>query len=102
LYALQTASVNLRQTSFEPEQPTRVVIDRECVGQRPIGASAWSAVEGRGYDDLALDLTDEEKKENENEKSMARSLIESLGLNRAVIENAAHRRTALQDNATDS
>jgi 23S rRNA-/tRNA-specific pseudouridylate synthase len=39
LYALQTASANLRKTLFEPE-PTRVVIDRECVERRPIGASA--------------------------------------------------------------
>ncbi len=51
LYALQTASSNMRRTSFEPE-PTRVVIDRECVERRPIGASAWSAVPGREYDDL--------------------------------------------------
>ncbi len=51
LYALQTASANLRRTSFEP-QPTTVVIDRECVEQRPIGASAWSTFEGREYDDL--------------------------------------------------
>lgn len=51
LYALQTASSNMKRTSFEPE-PTRVVIDRECVARRPIGASAWSAVEGREYDDL--------------------------------------------------
>jgi hypothetical protein len=51
LYALQTASANLRKTSFEPE-PTMVVIDRECVEQRPIGASAWSTFEGREYDDL--------------------------------------------------
>ena len=51
LYALQTASANLRMTSFEPE-PTRVVIDPECVEQRPLGASAWSKVEGREYDDL--------------------------------------------------
>jgi hypothetical protein len=33
LYALQTASANLRMTSFEP-QPTTVVIDQECVGRR--------------------------------------------------------------------
>ena len=38
-------------TSFEP-QPTTVVIDRECVEQRPIGASAWSTFEGHEYDDL--------------------------------------------------
>ena len=51
LYALQTASANLKRTSFEPEQPTRVVIDRGCVGQRPIGATAWSKLAGQEYDD---------------------------------------------------
>jgi hypothetical protein len=49
LYALQTASANLKRTSFEPEMPTRVVIDRDCVERRPIGATAWSTVEGREY-----------------------------------------------------
>lgn len=47
-YALQTASSNLKRTSFEPEQPTHVVIDRESVERRPMGASAWSTVEGPG------------------------------------------------------
>ncbi len=42
LYALQIASANVKFTSFEPEQPTQVVIDRECVAQRPLGAPAWS------------------------------------------------------------
>src|SRR5271166_5183487 len=51
LYAMQTASVNMKRTSFEPE-PTLVVIDRECVKERPLGATAWSKVEGREYDDL--------------------------------------------------
>jgi hypothetical protein len=54
LYALPTAAANVRYTSFEPE-PTRVVIDRECVERRPIGASAWSVVEGREYDELTQD-----------------------------------------------
>jgi hypothetical protein len=60
LYALQTAAANVRLTSFEPE-PTRVVIDRESVERRPIGASAWSAVEGREYDELAQNDTPNEK-----------------------------------------
>jgi hypothetical protein len=51
LYALQTASANLKHTSFEPE-PTRVVIDRDCVERRPIGATAWSTEEGCEYDDV--------------------------------------------------
>jgi len=54
LYALQTASANLKRTSFEP-LPTRVVIDCESVERRPIGATAWSAVEGREYDELTED-----------------------------------------------
>jgi hypothetical protein len=58
LYALQTASANLKRTSFEPE-PTQVVIDPECVGQRPIGATAWSAVEGREYDEITETRSDE-------------------------------------------
>jgi hypothetical protein len=52
LYALQTASMNLKRTSLEPALPTQVVIDRQSVARRPIGASAWSSVAGRDYDDL--------------------------------------------------
>jgi hypothetical protein len=60
LYALQTASMNLKRTALEPALPTRVVIDRESVANRPIGASAWSRVEGREYDDLSGDDPNEE------------------------------------------
>ena len=71
LYALQTAASNVKHTSFEPE-PTRVVIDRESVEQRPIGASAWSAVEGREYDELvdddaAAEHASKEKDEEDDE-----------------------------------
>ncbi len=59
LYALQTASMNLKRTSLEPDLPTQVLIDRASVAERPIGASAWSRVEGRDYDDLTdNDLND--------------------------------------------
>ena len=51
LYALQTASSNLRLTSFEPAQPTLVVIDRDSVAHRPLGVTAWSKVKGQEYDD---------------------------------------------------
>jgi hypothetical protein len=51
LHALRTASINLKHTSFEPEQPTHVVIDRDCVERRPLGTTAWSVVEGCEYDD---------------------------------------------------
>ena len=51
LYALQIASANVKFTNFEPEQKTQVVIDNQCVSKRPLGASAWSMVEGKEYDD---------------------------------------------------
>ena len=54
LRALRTASANLKHTSFEPD-PTQVVIDPECVERRPIGATAWSKVEGREYDEAKKD-----------------------------------------------
>ncbi len=55
LYALQTASMNLKRTSLEPKLPTQVVIDRQSVARRPLEASAWSSVEGREYDDLTAE-----------------------------------------------
>ena len=58
LYALQTASMNLKRTTLEPELPTQVVIDRQSVARRPLGASAWSRVEGREYDDLTAESDD--------------------------------------------
>ena len=64
LYALQTASMNLKRTSLEPELPTQVIIDRQSVAQRPIGASAWSRVQGREYDDLTAE---NEGKGNDND-----------------------------------
>jgi hypothetical protein len=60
LYALQTASMNLARTSLEPAMPTHVVIDRESVANRPIGATAWSRIEGREYDDLNEDAINED------------------------------------------
>lgn len=68
LYALQTASANLKRTSFEPE-PTQVVIDCECVERRPIGATAWSAVEGREYDEIEnVDTRDGDAKRGDAKK----------------------------------
>src|SRR5258706_10325023 len=74
LYALQTASANLARTSFEPELPTRVVIDRAAVARRPIGATAWTIAKDREYDDQ-----DENKKDSQPE-SLAKILLERMGL----------------------
>ena len=68
LYALQTASMNLKRTSLEPKLPTQVVIDRQSVARRPLGASAWSRVEGHEYDDLTAE-SDANANSEKNSKS---------------------------------
>ena len=81
----------MKSTNFEPEQKTQIVIDHKCVSKRPLGASAWSMVEGKEYDDQeepnsqtkdedrsedkgedkSQNKTDEENsRENSNEKSV--------------------------------
>jgi len=74
LYALQTASANLARTTFEPELPTRVVIDRATVARRPIGATAWSTAKDREYDDQ------DEPKQDIQTDSLAKILLERMGL----------------------
>jgi hypothetical protein len=77
LYALQTASMNLKRTTLEPELPTQVVIDLETVARRPIGATAWSTVEGREYDEIEKDdvpRDDVQKKDGEREADLKRMI----------------------------
>jgi len=99
LYALQTASANLRMTSFEPE-PTTVVIDRECVGQRPIGATAWSPFEEREYEELGADgraqdpwIQKEEREAREWHERLERSLdrMEATPANERLLPNESQR-----------
>jgi hypothetical protein len=78
LYALQTASSNLRQCTLEPALPTTVVIDQEAVARRPIGATAWSSKEGREYDAVPRERKWEDDEEPEN--TLAATLLERLGL----------------------
>ncbi len=57
LRALRTAAANVKFTSLEPK-PTHIVIDPKCVENRPLGATAWSTVEGRDYDLVDNDAAD--------------------------------------------
>jgi hypothetical protein len=52
LRALRTAAANVKFTSLEPK-PTHVVIDPYSVENRPLGATAWSTLEGQEYDLIA-------------------------------------------------
>jgi hypothetical protein len=55
-----------------------VVIDRECVERRPLGATAWSTVEGREYDEVEKD--DTEKNDDAEMRSAAlRLVLEKFG-----------------------
>jgi len=60
-YALQTASCNLRFTTFEPEVVTDVVIDRNTMNQTCVGCSQW----------LEEDFEDEEEDEEDEENEPA-------------------------------
>ncbi len=107
LYALQTASANLKHTSFEPE-PTQVVIDRDSVARRPIGATAWSKVEGREYDEVEKDDVAEKDVADESDAelapdSMLMYLYETRkahepGFRDERIENALARQKRIVDN----
>ena len=73
LRALRTAAANVKFTSLEPK-PTEIVIDPKCVENRPLGATAWSTVEGREYDLLEKnDLeNDPHKHKDDAENNAAR------------------------------
>jgi hypothetical protein len=58
LYALQTASSNLKRIDFEPVVKTRVVIDPKTVAQTPLGEDPWERE----------DFEDEEEEEDDQEE----------------------------------
>jgi len=61
LYALQTASGNLRNAKFEAALATDVVIDRDDVHRTSIGGPQWFE------EDFDEEATDEDEDENENQ-----------------------------------
>ncbi len=96
LRALRTAAANVKFTSLEPK-PTHIVIDPNCVENRPLGATAWSTVEGRDYDlidnDEAnndgadkrhADKNHEDKKEDKPDQESQRCLSELMRLTAGV------------------
>jgi hypothetical protein len=64
LYALQTASSNLRNARFETEKPTDVVIDEDTVDLTRIAGRQWTA-----RDFAPPDEADERKKQNDKAMS---------------------------------
>src|SRR5260370_6837308 len=60
LYALQPASVNLRQTRFKPLHVKDVVIDRNTIDQTRIGSDQWSEEDFAG-ESTEKDLAEQEE-----------------------------------------
>ena len=65
LYALQTASVNLRNATFEVRDATDVVIDRDNVHRTSLGGPQWFEEDFEAEDEAASDEEEAEEPEEE-------------------------------------
>jgi hypothetical protein len=70
LYALQTASLNLRQMSLEPRDRERVVIDPRSVADNGVGEDAWSKEEFEEEEEE--EAGEEEESEDDEEEQEER------------------------------
>ena len=61
LYALQTASFNLRRTDFEPVVKTKIVIDPTRVDETPLGEAQW---QNQDFENQENNEEDAEEAEN--------------------------------------
>jgi hypothetical protein len=96
LHALRTASINLKHTSFEPEQSTHVVIDPESVERRPLGATAWSRVDGCEYDAIADQaLFDKEEASEKEAAAQIKSWDDDPATRHQMLKYLIDRRTAI-------
>jgi hypothetical protein len=69
LYALQTASINLRNAEFEVDEATDVVIDRDDVHRTAIGGPQWFEED---FDDAAPEAEENEvENEADDEEAVA-------------------------------
>jgi hypothetical protein len=86
LRALRTAAANVKFTSLQPP-PTHIVIDPRSVENRPLGATAWSTVEGRDYDLVDNDGADKghaDKNEDKPDQEGRRCMSELMRLTAGV------------------
>src|SRR5258707_13115917 len=65
LYALQTASLNLRQMKLEPTRSESVVIDPRAAADNGVGDDAWSKEEFEEEEEDEEDEDEEEEGEEE-------------------------------------
>ena len=89
LFALQTASYNLRRTTFEPIYVKDVVIDRRTIDQTCIGGNQWSEE----------DFPDPEPTEEEKAAAAAEEAAEAAAAARAAAKEKARRQAAAEAEA---
>ena len=70
LYALQTASINLRNTEFEADDVTDVVIDRDTVPATCINGQQWFEEDFEGETEEESEEEGEEAAESEPDKEI--------------------------------
>jgi hypothetical protein len=68
LYALQTASINLRHATFEADEATDVVIDRDDVHRTCIGGQQWFEEDFEGESASAEEAEEEDADEEEGDE----------------------------------
>ena len=91
LYALQTASVNLRQANFEADDVTEVVIYRENVHRTDLGGPQWDEDDFQGPEDEEADETENEI-ENETENEIEDEAEDEDAIAAAPVQPASARR----------
>jgi hypothetical protein len=67
LYALQTASINLRSVKFESLDPTDVVIDRDTVDATSIGGPQWFEEDFEDDEEAGIEREEAEEDDSEHE-----------------------------------
>jgi hypothetical protein len=88
LYALQTASTNLRHTRFEASDVTDVVIDREDVHRTAIGGPQWFE-------------EDFEEEEEEVEEEGTEAAVQENGVEENGVDDLAAKPVAAEKDATE-
>jgi hypothetical protein len=90
LYALQTASVNLRHTEFEPRPQTHIVLDPRDVSETPLGERQWDPDDFEEEEELDEDEDSEGEEESEDEEEAGQ---ESAGSEESIAVANDKRRT---------
>jgi hypothetical protein len=96
LYALQTASINLRNADFEADQATDVVINREDVHRTNLGGPQWYGedFEEPEEEEVEGEADDETEDEADDEDAVAAAPAEAAAVKK---EPAAAKHMSLEE-----